>query len=197
METLGKLFGSECKVKIIRLFLFNPETVFDTATIADRVKEDVAKVRRELSGLNKIVFVKQRVKRGKNGSRRGFILNQNFAYLVALQTFLISSKPLQPKDIIRKVSSLGTLKLIVVAGTFTQNPDSRADILIVGDNIKRAAVEHVIKKLEAEIGKELRYAYFTTPDFLYRLNMYDKLVRDILDYPHQTIVNKLAISDSI
>lgn len=197
MEVLGRLFGSETKVKIIRLFLFNPETVFDTATIADRVKEDISKVRRELAGLNKIVFVKQRVKKGKNGSRRGYILNTNFTYLNSLQNFLITSKPLQPKDIIKKFSSLGTMKLIVVAGVFTQNLDSRADILIVGDNMKRASVENVIKKLEAEIGKELRYAYFSTPDFTYRLNMYDKLIRDILDYPHQTIVNKLAISDQI
>lgn len=193
METLGKLFGSEAKVKIIRLFLFNPETIYDTAEIADRTKEDIHKVRRELQLLLKIVFLKQRVKRGKHGSRRGFILNQQFTYLNHLQSFLISSKPLQPKDIIRKVAPIGNIKLVVVAGTFTHDPDSRADILIVGDNLKKTSVEHAIKKLEAEIGKELKYAYFSTPDFIYRLNMYDKLVKDILDYPHQKIVNKLAV----
>ncbi len=194
METLSKLFGSEAKVKIIRLFLFAPETVFDTPIIADRTKEDIAKVRREMTGLEKIAFVKRRAKsNGKGGTTRGFVLNTNFGYLASLQAFLINSKPLEQKEIIKKFSALGSIKLIVVAGIFTHNPDSRVDLLIVGDNVKKGPLEHVIKDMEAEIGKELRYAYFGTADFLYRLNMYDKLVRDILDYPHEKLVNKLAL----
>ena len=194
METLAKLFGSETKVKIIRLFLFNPETVFDTSTIAKRVGEDITRVRRELSGLEKIAFVKRRAKkvRGKAGGH-GFVLNMSFSYLAPLQTFLTSAKPLQPTEITRKFTPLGTIKFLAIAGSFTRQADSRVDILIVGDNIKKGKLEKVIKGLEAEIGRELRYAFFNTPDFLYRLDMYDKLVRDILDYPHERLVNKLAI----
>ena len=51
----------------------------------------------------------------------------------------------------------------------------------------------MIKNLEAEIGKELRYVYFSTEDFKYRLSMCDKLMRDILDYPHKKVLNKLGI----
>jgi hypothetical protein len=47
--------------------------------------------------------------------------------------------------------------------------------------------------MEAEIGKELRYAYFSTDEFRYRLSMYDKLIRDILDYPHRVLLDKLGI----
>ena len=147
METLGKLFGSEAKVKIIRLFLFNQETVFDIATIADRVKEDSGKVRREMALLSKISFVKRKAKRVRSVSRHGYVLNQNFAYLQSLQSFLITSKPLQPKEIIRKLSSVGTLKLLIVSGIFIREADSRADILIVADNIKKA---HLAK---IEIGR--------------------------------------------
>jgi hypothetical protein len=47
--------------------------------------------------------------------------------------------------------------------------------------------------MEAEIGKELVFASFETADFHYRLGMYDKLIRDILDYPHQKLLDKLNI----
>jgi predicted nucleotidyltransferase len=194
MEILSKLFGSEAKVKIIRLFLFAPETIFDVHTIAERVKEDVSKVRREILGLEKILLVKRRAitsKKIKNATH-GFILNKDFSYLIALQNFLINTKTLQPKEIIKRFSTVGSIKLIIVSGIFLQNNDSRVDILVVGDNIKKAPFENAIKNLEAEIGKELRYVYFGTQDFIYRLNMYDKLIRDILDYPHQKVVNKLA-----
>ncbi len=192
METLGKLFGSEAKVKIMRLFLFNPETVFDTHDIAERAKVELPKVRREMSNLDKMSLVKKRVSTKKKGGQ-GFMLDVQFPYLRELQNFLINIEPLQPKEIIRKVGKIGNIKLIVIAGIFIQEAESRADILIVGDGVTKGSLENLIKTLEAEIGKELRYAYFTTDDFKYRISMFDKLIRDILDYPHRKILNKLTI----
>ena len=48
--------------------------------------------------------------------------------------------------------------------------------------------------MEAEIGSELVYAIFDTKEFTYRLNMYDKLVRDILDFPHEVIFQAKELS---
>ncbi len=192
MEELSKLFGSEAKVKIMRLFLFNPETVFDTSEIGERAKVEAPKVRREINNLEKMGLVKRRVS-NKKKSGHGFVLETQFPYLVQLQNFLINIEPLQPKEIIKKVSKLGSMKLIIIAGVFLQEPESRADLLIVGDSVKKASLENLIKTLEAEIGKELRYAYFTTEDFKYRMSMFDKLIRDILDYPHKTILNKTGL----
>ncbi len=192
MEQLGKLFGSEAKVKIMRLFLFNPETVFDTGEISERAKVDSPKVRREMSNLEKMGLVKRRASAKKRGGH-GFVLETQFSYLTQLQNFLINIEPLLPKEIIRKVSKIGNIKLIVIAGVFLQEAESRIDILIVGDGIKKSNLENLIKTLEAEIGKELRYAHFTTEDFKYRISMFDKLIRDILDYPHRKILNKTGI----
>ena len=66
-------------------------------------------------------------------------------------------------------------------------------MLVVGDNLRRSQLDRIIKNMEAEIGKELNFASFETADFQYRLGMYDKLVRDILDYPHQKLVDKLGL----
>ena len=60
--------------------------------------------------------------------------------------------------------------------------------------MRRARIEEGIKKLEAEIGAELTYAMFDTKEFLYRINMYDKLVRDILDYPHEVMFETKELS---
>lgn len=192
MEELSKLFGSEAKVKIMRLFLFNPETVFDTGEISERAKVEPPKVRREISNLEKMGLVKRRASSKKKGGH-GFVLEPQFPYLVQLQNFLINIEPLQPKEIIKKLSKIGNIKLIIIAGVFLQEGGSRADLLIVGDGVKKASLENLIRTLEAEIGKELRYAYFTTEDFKYRVSMFDKLIRDILDYPHKKILNKIGL----
>ena len=69
--------------------------------------------------------------------------------------------------------------------------------MIVGDNLKKVAIEGGIRKLEAEIGAELTYAVFNTKEFVYRLNMYDKLVRDILDFPHEVLLQVKELSTQI
>lgn len=193
METLSKLFGSENKVKIMRLFLFNPDHVFYVKDVAFRIKSDSSKVRRELNVLEKIGLIKRRTVTKNKKTGQGYVIDRQFSYLSPLQNFLINIEPLNPQEIIKKISKLGSVKLIVVAGVFIQEPESRADILIVGDNFNKSSLDNTIKTLESEIGKELKYAYFTTEDFKYRLSMFDKLTRDILDYPHKKILNKLAI----
>lgn len=176
----------------MRLFLFNPDKVFSVSDVVDRVKSNHSKVRREISILEKIDFVKRRTSQ-KSRSGYGFAMNMQFPYLLPLQNFLINSEPLQSKELIKRITKLGSIKIVIVAGVFIQEPESRADILIVGDGVKKSMLENIMKDLEAEIGKELKYAYFTTEDFKYRVSMFDKLTRDILDYPHKKILNKLGI----
>lgn len=174
------------------MFLLNSDRVFGVKEIVDRVKSNHSKVRRELATLEKIELVKRRVSH-KSRTGYGFALNLQFPYLNPLHNFLVNTEPLQSKDLIRKFGKVGSMKLIVVAGVFMQDPESRVDMLIVGDNVKRANLEHTVKTLESEIGKELKYAYFTTEDFKYRVSMFDKLTRDILDYPHRKVLDKLGI----
>ncbi len=38
-------------------------------------------------------------------------------------------------------------------------------MLIVGNNLKKPVLNNILKSIEAELGKELVYAYFETPDF--------------------------------
>ena len=50
---------------------------------------------------------------------------------------------------------------------------------------KQVALEQRIAKGEAllaELGRELRYASFTTEDFKYRVGVYDRLIRDVFDF---------------
>ena len=192
METLGKLFGSETKVKIMKLFLFNPEHVYSMRDIAERVKSDSSKVRKEILVLEKIGLMKRRVTNKNKTNGHGFVLDPQFPYLLQLQNFLVNIEPLHPKEIVRKINKIGTIKLVIISGVFIQETESRVDILIVGDGIRKTALENTIKTLESEIGKELKFAHFTTEDFQYRLRMFDKLTRDILDYPHRKVLNRLG-----
>lgn len=209
-KSVGHLFGTEGKVKMMRLFIFNPTLAFDTASVVNRTKESPRRVRHELSVLLKAGLVRKRggaLGKGKKGKKRGgakatafrkisYTLNADYPYLKALSEFLVDASPLSEKEIAKRLSRCGTsVKLILLAGVFTHDLESRVDLLIVGDHLKKKSLVTAISQIEAELGKEIRYAAFETADFRYRLSMYDKLVRDILDFPHVKILNKIGLEE--
>ena len=107
---------------------------------------------------------------------------------------MVRSDSLNKQTISNNFKKVGRVKLIIVSGVFIKNDDSRVDLLIVGDKMRKRKIEEGICKLEAEIGTELVYAVFDTKEFIYRLNMYDKLIRDILDYPHEVVLQAKELS---
>ena len=202
---MSKIFGGDERVKVMRLFLFNPEMLFSLDQIIGKAKISVKVAKSEIAALEKAQMIKSRKsvqlvktkRRGKAVEIKKRVvcwyLDPKFEYLLPLQNLLINTRPLRKEEILKRLSNVGKLKMVIVSGVFIQNPDSRVDLLIVGDNLKRGALDRVVKTMEAEIGKELVFASFETSDFHYRLGMYDKLIRDILDYPHQKLLDKLNI----
>jgi len=205
IEILEKIFGSTAKVKIMRMFLFNRETPFGLNDIIVRTKIKKEIVKKEIIGLEKAGLLKKKsftsevpVKDKKTNKALkkkivGWEVDENFPYLLPLQNFLIHINPLKHTDILKKISSVGKIKLLVISGIFIQEFETRVDLLVVGDNLQEHKIISAIREIESEIGKELRYVIFSTEDFEYRLGMMDKLVRDILDFPHEKIIDKLEV----
>lgn len=189
MEILGKILGSSARVKIMRLFLFNGSKGFITKDIVKRSRVSLPIVRRELRLLSSVGFIKKR-----SIASPEWHFNSLFKYSEEFKDLLLSSDTLSRQTILSNFKKVGRVKLIIVSGIFIKNHDSRVDLLIVGNKLKRSKIEEGIKKIEAEIGIELVYAIFETKEFIYRLNMYDKLIRDILDYPHEVVLQAKELS---
>jgi hypothetical protein len=199
MDIFTKLFGGAAKVKIMKLFLMNQGEIYDNKDVSERSKVRLSSARRELQNLEKIKLIKRRsyFKEGDATGRKrraqGWTLCADFLYLKELQNLLVNIAPLRPQEIVQRLGRCGKLKLVLIAGVFIQDTDSRLDLLIVGDNLRTRLFENVIKIFESEIGCELRYAIFNSQEFKYRLGIYDKLIRDILDYPHDVALDKLGL----
>ena len=137
-------------------------------------------------------FVNFIKKRGKD-----WTFDPAFKYAREIEGLLITTEILDHKIILENFKKAGKVKLLIISGIFIKNKDSRVDLLIVGDKIRKNYVDEGVRKLEAEIGTELIYAVFNTKEFIYRLNMYDKFVRDILDYPHEILLQAKELSPTL
>jgi hypothetical protein len=196
MEILGKMLGGIPRVKVMRLFLLNPEQAFDIDDVTDRCRLQKPVARQAINALvgmtltRKKSFVKEVLVRNKSKKKRvaGWNLNTEFPYIDELKRLLVEGEFFKHTELAKRFKPAGKIQLLVVSGIFIQNSESRLDVLIVGDNLKRGFIQKTIQVLESELGKELAYAVFDTPDFKYRISMYDKLLRDVFDYPHERLV---------
>ena len=204
-DPLTKLFGSAGRIKIMRLFLANPEECLQVADVIRQTKSIRTTVTKECKLLEQAGFLLkakckvEEVKRLNKGDKiikkikPGYQLNSSFEYLQALRALLTQVSGDQSGDLSKRMRKAGRIKALVVAGVFLQDTTGRVDILIVGDAIKHRQLESVIRTTEAELGQGLRYAVFSTNEFKYRLDMRDKLVCDILDSPHKKLLNRVGL----
>jgi predicted nucleotidyltransferase len=189
-DILSKLFGSAARVKLLRLFLFNSKQAFALAEAATRTQTREEEARRELALFEQIQLIKQDKRARALGTR--FVLNNDFKYIAALQNLLLNAPELGA-ELYERVRRTGTLKLVVVCGVFMGEWDAPLDVLIVGDKVNERMLRDRVRKLEAEVGKEIRYALLTSESFFYRINMNDHLIKDVFDYPHRIVHDKLQI----
>lgn len=199
METLAKLFGGQARVKIMRLFLLNHNSIFEIEDVVSRSRVTKANSRKEVNALSAMGFVKQKTvtHEGTRGAKKkvpAWQLDSSFPYIDSIRDLLVDPSLLLREDLPLKFKQVGKIKLMIVSGIFIASEKSRVDILIVGDKLKKNIIQQIIKGLESEIGKELDYVVLDSEEFKYRIDMYDKLVCDIIDLPHEKIIDNGQLS---
>ncbi len=187
MDKIAKLFGGATTTRLARWFLFHPDASATGATLRDKTKSSSDHTRKGLRLLQSSRLIKKR------GSGR-FTLNNEFPNLKPLKEFLIGEL-LSTMNVAARMRPAGTIKILCAAGLFIGNNDSRTDLLIVGDRIKPQALQKIITMLEADVGTDIRYTTLSTEEFKYRMGFNDKLVRDILDFPHELLIDKLSVKE--
>jgi DNA-binding Lrp family transcriptional regulator len=204
VDPLTILFGSQARVKLLRFFLFNPSKEFTFDDISKRARLVRRTARTEMTALEKAGVIKKKQiyvpkEEGSEAKVRvqGYALDKSFPELQALQTFLFETAPINGKTVLTHLRKAGVIDFVCVAGIFVKDFEQRLDILLAMKKLPAGKVENAIRGLEAELGIEIRFAAFTSDDLIYRVGMYDKLIRDVFDYPHEILLDRIAIKDEL
>ena len=187
-EILESLFGSKERARLLRFFLQNPDVPFDAPEIARRNMLKGMKIRREIEMLVRVKFIIKNTQKGKFFYR----LNQNFDFYPELKNLIAKSNTSPQCKSLEKIGKIGNVKLAVISGVFINYHKSKADMILVGDNISKARLKNLMESLEAEIGKEISFVLMNMEEFKYRLNMLDKFILEFLEGPHEELINKIT-----
>lgn len=187
LDVFAVLFGSKEKARLMRFFLFNDKTWICVKDLALKTKLRSSDVQKILRILLNIEMIKARTKKGK----KYYSLNKTFPYNNQLYRLFSASNTLDRCKSLSRIRRSSAVKFAAISGMFTENPKSNIDILIVVSDAKRAKIEQSIGYIEAEVGKEIRYALLDIEEFRYRIEMMDRFLKDFFEAGYDELVNKI------
>jgi predicted transcriptional regulator len=196
-----QLFGSKTRVKLLSLFLNNPNRSYYVREITRIVDEQINSVRRELSNLLAIGIIRSE---GTN-NRLYYEVNQKYQFyapLRAIFTNITSQEEPQLQDarednsMIKKLRAIGNVRLAFETGAFVRDPSAGTDLFIMGD-VNRARVAKLVSEMEKELSREINYTVMTPEEFDYRRRLNDRFLSGVLEAKRIVLVDEQSNSKQV
>lgn len=208
-STIDGLFGSKTRVKLLYLFLNNPNKSFYVREITRLIDEQINSVRRELSNLLNAGVITSDTADNKLYYQidqtyefympfRGIFAGEKLAVAGGKNTkeALHSAVRSEKNDTWRaKVASIKGVRVALAAGILVDGSASGIDLLLVGDVVP-SKVKAIVGEIEAQEGRELNYSGMTYDEFYYRLSIRDRFVGQILSSKHDVLVDSDKVLES-
>ena len=198
-----QLFGSKTRVKLMQLFLENPEQTFYVRELTRLTGCLINSVRRELDNLaqmNFIIITEDRLKPEAPDTRtqkllnpkKFYRLNANNIFQADLIKMFAKGKIMMEKKLAERLNKLGELKYLSLGGYFVDDDRATTDILVSGDFDKEKALA-VFAEFEKEIEHSLRFTILEPKEFTLRRDIADKFLKDILENQENIVfIDKLS-----
>ncbi len=195
-KSIEALFGSKTRVKLLNLFLNNPEKTFYVREITRLIDEQVNSVRRELKNLEDIKAVNSATE-----DRKLFYgINQRFKYYIPLRA-IFAGIDVDEESIIKEkeqgwrydTSDIDKdLGILIISGVLVKGSESDIDMILVGNNSKKQLSDWA-KNIEKQEGRDLNYVILSMEEFYYRYTSSDVFINGIFQNEHRIIVDREGI----
>lgn len=183
---LERLFGSRTRAKLLTLFTSGVKRPYYVRELSRLTSERVNSIRREVENLQRIGLLSSHLRRGK----KFYVVNPRFPVLEELARLTAKTgKGIQDR-LFEDLRRVGTVRLVLLTGFFTQARHAPTDLLLVGE-VRTTALEQCISAIEEELGREINYTVMTPTEFEYRRSMNDNFLREVFAAKPVELINTL------
>lgn len=180
---IDALFGSKTRVKLLHLFLNNPNRAFYVREITRKIDEQINSVRRELANMLSIGIIKS----DSANNRLYYEINQAYAHYEPLRAIFADGN-LQSEvttandksDWAKRLKPLGDVRVALLAGGLVRGSGAEVDLLLAGD-INKTQAKRFIKELEEDESRSIDYTIMSYEDLYYRLSVKDRFIMAIIN----------------
>lgn len=208
-DFLSEILGNQARARILRLLSAAADTEYTLDEIRKKAQvKSVATVQRELNALSRLGILKTGLgetegvivveKNQKPARAKIWALDREHPYAQALRLFVRDTQQPIDEGVVSELRRSGKLCLVIASGKFLDVEGGAGergciDLIIVGEGMNEAKVQTTLRAIEADRGREIFYAIFSPKEFKFRLDVQDRLIRDVLDYPHHILFDKLNV----
>ena len=175
---LTRIFSSQTRVDLLRLFFTHPDNRFYTRQIGRELHRDISGIKRELDNLDKAGLLSSE----KIGNLRYYALNRGAAIYPELKSIIAKTVGMQG-TITHVLTGLSGLQQAWLYSNNAHPPGEGPgpiQMLIVG-RVDLSELNEVITDLESNMGREINYTVFDESEFRRRRAEEDPFVTDILE----------------
>jgi len=184
---LQKLFTSKTRVKLLILFVMNPEREMYVREIARNAEENINAIRRELANLEEIGLLKSE----RRGNLRYYTVNKKMPIYNELASIILKTEGIA-KELKDSLTETG-VETAFIYGSFASGEatvESDIDIFIIGEiNENKLIIK--IKEVEKRLSREINYVLFTAKEFEKRVKSRDPFVLNVLNEPKVMVIGDL------
>ena len=177
MASLKDLFISKTRVKLLQVFLTNPDEMYYVRQLTRLAKEEINAIRRELMRMDSLGMVKSE----KRGNRLYYFFRKDYLFFQDLVKMVAKTTGIG-EEIIKQKNKLGNLKYVFLSGRYVRRMPSKeglVDLLLVGD-VVMAQVAALIRKYESIAKREINYTAMTEEEFDFRKRRRDPFILQVL-----------------
>ncbi|HOY46434.1 MAG TPA: hypothetical protein PKU95_02280 [Candidatus Dojkabacteria bacterium] len=176
-KSLDHLFISKVRIKSLKYFIFNPDIPIHLRGLVRELKEEINAVRRELTRLDEIGFIKSETR----GNRKYFLLNREYIFLPELLSLFHKTFGLGGL-LIKNAEHLGEVEYIALTGTLInfQPPNPNIIDLIVVGQIDLGVLGDLVHESEKKLNREINYTVMKSSEFVLKKKRRDAFIMQML-----------------
>ncbi len=185
---LQRLITSKTRVKLLTLFLMNPDKEMYIRELVRNTEENINSIRRELSNLEETGILTSK----RQGNQKYYKINKKMPIYNELASIILKTEGVA-KVLQEKILEIGDIETAFIYGSFAKKEagiHSDIDLFIIGTvNEKKMIIN--IKRLEENFSREINYVLFKPEEIKKRIKDKDPFVSNVLKEPKVMLIGNL------
>lgn len=175
-RSLGKIFGSRVRAKLLGWFFTHTEESFFVRQVASILNEDPTNLSREMANLEELgLFLSKR-----EGSLKRFQVNRDCPFFEEMKGLALKTTGVAG-EIKRVLDQLSGIDYAFTYGSYAKGEEkthSDIDIMIIGEG-GLGKIDLLLAKIEKKLGREINYVFYNLDEYRSKRNAKDGFMTDV------------------
>jgi predicted transcriptional regulator len=187
---LEQLFGSQTRIKLLHIFLSNPEEKYFVRELTRALDSQINAVRRELENLEDLGIISIVEEADEKTMRKFYQSNVKFVLFPELKSIFQKSQFLLEKKFAKAIKKAGKVYFLALTGSFVGDKEIPIDMLIVG-KLNKNKFTKILKGFEKDLKREINFTLLDKEEFNYRRSVADRFLYAVLDAEKIVLIDEI------